>query len=86
MNSSTGYYMYSTDLSSALYDNAWHQIVFILDNRDTSAYIYVDAVDINPVVLETAQKYIDIGVNRLGSSSGIDIVSRSIIRKTAEKV
>ena len=34
--------------------------------------------DIND--LETAQKYIDVGVNRLGSSSSINILSRSSIR------
>jgi len=30
--------------------------------------------------LETAQKYIDIGVNRLGSTSSFDIISRSFIK------
>ncbi|OUR95070.1 deoxyribose-phosphate aldolase [Flavobacteriales bacterium 34_180_T64] len=40
--------------------------------------------DIND--LETAQKYIDIGVDRLGSASSIDIVSRSSIRKTIVSV
>ena len=40
--------------------------------------------DIND--LETAQKYIDVGVIRLGSSSGIDIISRRVARKTVENV
>ena len=45
LDASPSHYCDSTDLTTTLYDNAWHQIVFVFDNRVGTVKIYVDAVD-----------------------------------------
>lgn len=41
----SGYYATSDDATSYLYDNVWHHVAFVFDNKDSSRYIYVDGVD-----------------------------------------
>lgn len=45
------YYLNSIVLSSVLYDNSWHQIVFVFDNRISDMHIYVDAVDVSGTIV-----------------------------------